>query len=646
MEDKPPKRKRKPKPKDLEEFVVKASLNGSLHGNLKEKKKLMELFKGWSDALSQRLCFASRALTLILKECFSQGNLQTAPIPNFLEQTFIRQLMLGLEGTKKENDPYLKSFFETYPQMLRKTPRYQGDRNIYSSATTSYLTNLKVSLSYIFEKRLLKLVYSTKKEMEWKEKECIRIVKHRILGDFLPKDIEEMNLEAKYPTLVAFIQEVRSFLDLKDGENVKEGWLKANPYKVIRFYAYILSKLTPQDKTFNLLPLTNIRNHFVTLDKSSLLGLFKQAKLLKTEAKENNLTNEYLESVFKLPKKKKTNEHRGITFTGTIQTDGTSICFHYRRPKKTITNEARLENLEAIKKEFASNKVRKLACDPGRDCIYTIIEEGSSEVWKLSRREYYSTSGIYHARGNTKEWTKPLLPTLDTYSKVTSKGLCLEAYKQYLETFLATFDTLWLEYSKKRWANQRLRMHGGKKRCMDRFWNKVLEDRDEQGNKKARQTIIAYGGAKMAPGGKGEMNVPTSSAFKACQKRRDLKVLVVDEFRTSKLHHQTHQLLYKVNVQEAKQPLRGLLWCCSTISNKQGFFVNRDVNAAWNILKVALERPEIFQRKKDQRRLPKQQTKMISCKPRTHVIKYTKSLGDCKRAVKHTQMKASEGAMP
>lgn len=644
MEDKPPKRKRKPKPKDLEEFVVKASLNGSLNGSIKETKQLIELFKGWSDALSQRLCFASRALTLILKECFSQGNIQTVPIPNFLEQTFIRQLMLGLEGTKKENDPYLKSFFETYPQLLRKTPRYQGDRNLYSSATTAYLTNLKVSLSYIFEKRLLKLAFTARKVMAWKEKECIRIIKHRILGEFLPRDIEEMNLQAKYPTLVTFIQEVRSFLDLKDGETVKEGWLKANPYKVIRFYAYILSKLTSKDKPFNLLPLTSIRNHFVTLDRSSLLGLFKQANLLKKEAKEDNLTNDYLESVFKLPKKTRTS--RGVVFTGTIQTDGTSICFHYRRPKRTISEEARLQNLEAIKKEFASKEVRKLACDPGRDCIYTIIEEGSSNVWKLSRREYYSTAGIYKSRGNTKEWTKPLLPTLDTCSKVTSKGLCLEAYKKYLETFLATFDTLWLEYSKKRWANQRLRMHGGKKRCMDRFWNKVLEDRDEQGNKRARQNIIAYGGAKMAPGGKGEMNVPTTGAFKACQKRKDLKVLVVDEFRTSKLHHQTHQLLHKVKIIEAKHPLRGLLWCCSTISKKQGFFVNRDVNAAWNILKVALERPEIFQRKKDQRRLPKQQTKMISCKPRTHVTKITYSLGDCKRAVKHTQMKASEGAMP
>jgi transposase len=66
---------------------------------------------------------------------------------------------------------------------------------------------------------------------------------------------------------------------------------------------------------------------------------------------------------------------------------------------------------------------------------------------------------------------------------------------------------------------------------------------------------------------------------------------LVDEFRTSKLYHKDHSLLNLVSkrssldINEAKsQSLRGLLWYCST--NKSSNFVNRDLNAAINILNL------------------------------------------------------------
>jgi hypothetical protein len=622
MEEQPPapKKKRKvvPKPKDQEEFVVKASLNGSLKGNPEEKESLIRLFRGWSDALSERLAFASRGLTLILKECFHKSNdFKNAPLPQFLEQTFIRQLLLGLEKSRTDN-PYIRDLFERYPLFLRNTPRYQGDRNLYSSATNAYLVNLKVSLSFIFEKRLLRLAFSSKNTLNWKEKECIKVIKHRILGDFLPKDIEEMNLEARYPSLATFINEVRDFLDFKDGETVTDYWLKTNPYKVVRFYAYILSKLTKDDKPFNLLPLTTVRNHFATLDRSCLLGLFKEAKLLGKNTKEEQLTSDYLESVFKVHKNIKAPKQ--LYLTGTIQTDGTSICFHFRRPKIKLSAEQVAKRIEQTKKLFKDKDVVKLSNDPGRENIYTVVKEDEKKKsWKLSRKEYYTVSGIFKARRKTKSWSKSIKSNLDAFSKVTPKGISLETYLRYLKVFFVNFDPIWKEYSKKKWAAQRLRLYGGKKRCFANFWNKVLGKEDER----TKKMVMAYGGGKFASGGKGEMSVPTSQAFKECKKQKSLEIMVTDEFRSSKVHNETHQLLHLVKVKGAEHPLRGLLWCCSTISEKQGFFVNRDVNAAWNILKNALERPEIFQRSKDSRRLPKQQIK-IYIQP----AKGTKTLGD------------------
>jgi hypothetical protein len=136
------------------------------------------------------------------------------------------------------------------------------------------------------------------------------------------------------------------------------------------------------------------------------------------------------------------------------------------------------------------------------------------------------------------------------------------------------------------------------------YWNRVLGNEAERD----KQIVIAYGSAKFAPGGRGEVSVPTTKAFRACAMQKGVRILVVDEFRTSKLHYMTEQLLHLVKIKGDNKHLRGLLWCCSTSSEKQGFFVNRDINAAWNILQlaIAVERPEIFKRSRNLRRLPKQ----------------------------------------
>ena len=618
------------KKKDEDEYVVKQSLRSSLRGSKNERKFIENLFKKWSDAVSQRINFASRALTLLLKTSFHNcQNYKNTPLPEFLDQTFIRQAMLGFEGTSVQN-PSLKELFDQNPKLLRNIPRYQGDCNMYTATAKNFITNMKNSLSCIFEGRLLKLIKFTKEEMKWEEKEIIKIVRHYLLGDFLSIDIPKISLETKYPSIIAFVAEVKDFLGLKENQIITEAWLKSNSYQVIRFYAFILSKLSQQIqisgkkqiKSFNLLPLTDVRNHFATYDANCFLGIFKDFGILSTKATREVITEDFLGSIFNIPKK---------NFTGTIQSDGTSICFHFTRPKVKLSKEDIKEKIEKTKEIFAKKETRKLGCDPGRESIYTIVEEGTNKSWMLSRNQYYFESGVFESREKTKAWSKDILHIQDKLSKVTSKGISLISYVQYIDVFISTYDTLWKEYSKTKWAAQRLRLYGKKKKCFDKFWNNVLGKE----NTRNREIVIAYGGAKFAPGGKGEINVPTSRAFKECQKQKGLKTLIVDEFRTSKLHHENHTLLHKVKVRGADKSLRGLLWCCSTISNqKQGFFVNRDINAAWNILKLALERPIIFQRLKTNRRLVQKTLKVLkphSCKPRTYVASKSPALGDCKK---------------
>ena len=81
---------------------------------------------------------------------------------------------------------------------------------------------------------------------------------------------------------------------------------------------------------------------------------------------------------------------------------------------------------------------------------------------------------------------------------------------------------------------------------------------------------------------KNEISVSTSSAFKECRYR--FRTLIIDEFRTTSVHYEDDSILQKVCRKGTNTQVRGLLCCNSTIKSK---FVNRDKNAALNILRCA-----------------------------------------------------------
>lgn len=167
---------------------------------------------------------------------------------------------------------------------------------------------------------------------------------------------------------------------------------------------------------------------------------------------------------------------------------------------------------------------------------------------------------------------------------------------------MKVFPSVWSHFTDRKWAAQRLVLYGGKKRAMARFWNKVLGKECER-----VPTVLAYGAAKFAPGGKGEVSVPTTSAFRVAKRQRMLRVMPEDEFRSTRMDYKTESVLDQVQIEGQEKPLRGLLWCGSTITNKkQGSIVSRDVNAALNILKCArsIQRPLVMDRKKSKSALP------------------------------------------
>ena len=94
----------------------------------------------------------------------------------------------------------------------------------------------------------------------------------------------------------------------------------------------------------------------------------------------------------------------------------------------------------------------------------------------------------------------------------------------------------------------------------------------------------------------GEISVPTSTFYREVSSHCTTKL--TSEFRTTITYYKDDSILQKVvDKKDHKRSVRGLLWCNSPINNAKGIFrphfVNRDKNAALNILRCAIdsERP-------------------------------------------------------
>ena len=586
---------RKASRKENEEFVVKASLSKYLVKDAKTPL-IIQALRSRIDSVSKKTVMASRALCCLVKELFDgEDDVSSVKVPDIFNITFFRQLMLGIEDCHK---PYkaIEAFFERHPEMRDKGGRIKGDRNSFCHAATKYVTNLKNNFKMRFMSRLQAYLKALETQGRFTQDERI-VVLYDIMGWKRPEDrkafvvTEDMSFE---------ISLQRKILGVEDGQEVTEDWLDKNHESVLKQWVFFMKSeaLSP----FNLVPINKVRHHFVTIDNEVFKYILLEVGLIN-EVNTADL-KELWPTIIKYDKVMR--KESKATFTGTIDTDGTSICMHFKRPKQqpSTKQEQEIES-QKTKELFKDPSYRKLGCDPGRATIYSIVEELPDEKVKkytLTREQYYNDSGVFKARRQTERWEKRIQDELATLSTVTTKGIDVNEHLEFQETFLNLFPRLWSHYTDKRWAEQRLRLYGGKKRVMARFWNKVLGKETERG-----PTVLAYGASKFAPGGKGEISVPTTSAFNVAKRQNGLRILLVDEFRSTRVDYRTEKLLDQVQIEGQEKPLRGLLWCGSTIKNKkQGTLVSRDVNAALNILKCARSesRPDIMDRKKNKQALP------------------------------------------
>ncbi|KAJ9526805.1 hypothetical protein QJQ45_017439, partial [Haematococcus lacustris] len=136
---------------------------------------------------------------------------------------------------------------------------------------------------------------------------------------------------------------------------------------------------------------------------------------------------------------------------------------------------------------------------------------------------------------SARTWLTKVKPQLKALAQVSSKPSSLAWYRRFADTVLATYDAMWAEVSKPRWANARFRLYCGKQRVVASFWSKVKKQAQKRWPD--RILALAYGAAGFnGTGTIGCRGVPVSQMQKEAVKQfRPGRVVLVDEFRTSRV---------------------------------------------------------------------------------------------------------------
>ena len=532
------------------------------------------------DRYSQRVNLASIAIMTFIKQ---EAEAKRPLSPDIFQQTFMRQLLIGTNDARK---PFreIQELYGNHPYLLEGDVSFLGSRNVWSSGATKMLTCFKNSLSTNLVRRIRSFM-ADRIEAEGRERGLGSIMANLVIWGEL-KDASQMSLLTSDDLeVVALHRETLGLAPLGAPDMSKNAYVMQDDQDdtgtLLRILEYFIFILRERERLsvplFNICPLFGNRHHFVTIDTSTLYGILRDAGLTactSTFAFEAIGQDEW--GAFLDMGKFRTTQNK--RFTGTIDTDGVSLAVHFKEPKSKDDMYA----LSEVSKVDLS-KAKVLGLDPGRSNIYTIAVPAKRDTFQkhvLSRRRYYQESGKYEADENVKSWSNGIRKHLEALSKVSSKGMSIWPHMAFMEEYLARRKALYEEYSKRRWARQRMRLYAGKRKCIDRFLSDVRRSCAAVSKQKDIRIIMAYGAAGFSPNAKREPSVPTKWALKMCQ--RHFETHMVDEFRTTRVNYKDDVLLKSVNIEATGKAVRGLLWCDSTIPGK-GKFVDRDLNAAVNI---------------------------------------------------------------
>jgi len=400
--------------------------------------------------------------------------------------------------------------------------------------------------------------------------------------------MEDKHLAGDLEQYQPVVDGIRTALGLPAGAVLTEAWLKANIGSAIRFVLTVCQRIDSlkveaqrvidaggkvrkgATRGIKFCPTHRCAPHNVKIDASDMAQLFKSAGTVESGCLDVETPIETVRSVLK------GNVSTAFPllapfFTGTIDTDGTSVSLHFRRSctKRQLKakEEGKARAKAAAEAKASGTKLERaqretkvqtrpaprvlLSVDVGRvNLVFVhVIVDGQPLMeqrangtlrrvtFKMTAAQYYTASGIRRRRRIMLGRRKTMkLDRLDhELSKTTLRSSDVSDVLAYLRTFKAQRSVSWRWALHKKTRQDKLRARAGKARTIHRFFSHIktviqLKVPDLQSS----QVTVAWGNAKVSPTGRGNVAVPTGGVGKAACLRFKGAVHQSDEYRSSR----------------------------------------------------------------------------------------------------------------
>lgn len=373
--------------------------------------------------------------------------------------------------------------------------------------------------------------------------------------------------------------------------------VKANPFQFLKYSFYMNEIL--EDEGFKLFQPLSLRNsvipHYVTMDTASLVNLLTEkgeqtkSELLK-DIKENQeqIWNKHFKLDTTIFRKK------NYRFNYTIETDGVGVSllfvhkdyekFGKKEDKEQFNNEIDFKTIEDLDVLKYQNIV---GLDPGKLFLAFMVDENGNKLkYSAFQRRTESLSKRNCKILRTEKLKSDIIEKETALSNANSKTVKYEKFKTYLVEKNKLNEELRSFYHRELYRKMKLRQFIYTQKSEDRFINKTKETFG-----KPEDVLIAYGNWSRTS----QMKhfVPTLGVGMKRLIAKHFDVVMVDEFRTSKLCNKCHCELcnYKKEVEGKDKKVFRCLTCkgCVSSESEQPAFITRDLNSALNIRNLARE---------------------------------------------------------
>ena len=239
-------------------------------------------------------------------------------------------------------------------------------------------------------------------------------------------------------------------------------------------------------------------------------------------------------------------EKGGWTFNYNLVTDGVqaSVVYWTRDSRNRIEGahasldrkERSIDLTERERGLYTDKQIRPLSAatvadtsvigvDPGRNQLMT-----TSNGHRLSKRQYYEECGYNTTRKRRLHYEsqqdEKVRTLLHDAANQTFKVSTFQDWKANWAARRPLEDILFTFHGAKRLRNHKFYTYTRKQKCLDRFFNRVLNGADPC------HTVIAFGNGRFPTSARGERGGPLMALARRLANR--IRVVYTDEFRTSK----------------------------------------------------------------------------------------------------------------